>query len=62
MQIRVVKEGDGKMSLLVVFQGTPPLPAVAVRHLEPSEVAGRTDTVLEDFKRKRMLSTGELLF
>lgn len=62
MQVRVVKEEDGKLSLLVTSQGTPPLPAVAVQHLEPSEVVERVSSVLADFERERMWEQPKLLF
>lgn len=54
MQIRVVKGKYGKVSLLVVSQGTPPLPAVAVQALEPGDVKDRVSSVLADFKRARV--------
>lgn len=54
MQIRVVKEEDGKVSVLVVSQGTPPLPAVAVQHVASADVAELVTSVLAEFKRARV--------
>lgn len=54
MQIRVVKEGDGKFSLLVVSQAVPPVPAVAVQHLVAAEIGKRVSSVLAQVKLARM--------
>lgn len=53
MKVYVAKEEDSKLHLMVVSQGTPPLPAVVLKHLELSEVADRVASVLADFKRAR---------
>jgi hypothetical protein len=53
MRVMVVKEPEGKMSLLVVSEGRPPLPPVAVMGLPVKEVYPCCLKVLGEVERAR---------
>lgn len=59
MKVRVVKEGRGRVSLLVISEGRPPIPPVAVRNLKVVDVHKECTKVLEVIGRARSWAVAE---
>lgn len=55
MKVRVVKEDGGRVSLLVISEGRPPIPAVALQGLTTKEAGKQCRKVLEDIEHQRSL-------